>query len=237
MSPDLIRRDFQEITRIIINGINSYTETNPLFLECSFQIGHKTISEIGGRFLEEYILLAIKNSFHNDSKYELGSLSSRSLGDFVIRSKDEASCAVYFDVKAQHLSIRDRTLEHYKLNNIKQKKPGESHPNLISYQKAIEFYTDQSKKNNDIAMILVKYDPTIINGKTNFNIKELESESIVLLRDLGEKNLSYGDLGKGQIQLSRINTIEVLSRSKHDFVKLIEGLKNRPRKLRNSPKV
>jgi len=237
MTPDLIRRDFQEITKIIINGINSYAETHPLFLECSFQIGHKTISEIGGRFLEEYILLAIKNSFHNHPKYELGSLSSRSLGDFVIRSKDEVSCAVYFDVKAQHLSIRERTLEHYMLNNIKQKKPGESHPNLISYQKAIEFYTDHNKKNDDIAMIFIKYDPAIINGKTNFNINELDSESIVLLRDLGEKNLSYGDLGKGQIQLSRINAIEVLSRSKHDFVKLIEGLKNRPRKLRNSPKV
>ena len=189
------------------------------------------------RFIEEYILLALEKSFRDNYSYGLGSLPFRSLGDFLIKSRAVNGPTVYFDVKAQHVSIREHTNEHYKKNNIKQSKSGGTHPNLISYQKAIEFYSDNDKLKDDIGMLFIKYDPVIENGRVTFNVLELSSSSIILLRDFSEKNLSYGNLGKGQIQLSRFNNIELHQRSKNDFISLITELKNRPRKSRKSSKV
>jgi len=235
MHDELIRREFQKLCSILQIGINAFISERKPYFETSFEIGHKTISEIGGRFIEEYITLAIRSSELLIHGFTIESLSSRSLGDFSVRTKNGVT--FYIDIKTQHISIRERTLEYYQSHDIKQKKPGESHPNLISYQKAVDFFSDYSKAMDDIGILLIKYDPSLNKGRVDFNISKIEEKSIILLRDFSEQNLSYGDLGKGQIQLSRINNLNYIQRSKKDFLQLINDLKKRPRKVRNSPKV
>lgn len=234
---NLIQIHFNKISDEIIHGFNTFIEKNPLKLECSISINHKTISEIGGRIIEEYTLLALKELFLKSKDYDFENLSSKSLGDFILSSTDKDFVKLFFDVKAQHISIREKTQTFYLEKGIKQKKPGESHPNLISYQKAIDFFTDDTKDKEDICMLFIKYDPIIENKIVNFNIIPLDKNSILLLRNIADKNLSYGNLGKGQIQLYRLYNIVTIQRTKLEFVEFINKLKNQPRKTLSTSKV
>lgn len=237
MVDDDIRRDFISTCSQLIKKMNDIIQNEPLTISSSHLISHKTISEIGGRILEEFISNAVKDSFKDIEKYTVEHLSSRSLGDFCIQTKNKNPNRFYFDIKSQHLSIREKTHEYYIANGIDQKKPGESHPNLISYQKAVDFYGDRTKERDDIGLIFVKYDPIITGKSINFKISSFDHTSIFLLRDIDIDNLSYGNLGKGQIQLSRINNIKITAGSKLEFIEKLNFLKNRPRKVRKSPKL
>ena len=232
-----IRKKFLKISTQVIRGTNEFIKNKPLIINSSHPISHKTVSEIGGRILEDFISNAIKESLKGQEEYQLDNLSSRSLGDFCIKNKNSNFGNFYFDVKSQHLSIRQKTYEYYKENGIDQKKPGESHPNLISYQKALEFYDDEGKSKDDIGLIFVKYDPEIQGKNINFNILPFDPTSIILLRDIDDGNLSYGNLGKGQIQLSRVNNIKMRERSKPEFIDYLKFLKNRPRQVRKTSRV
>ena len=232
-----IQINFKKISNEIILGFNKFIEKTPLKLECSISINHKTISEIGGRIIEEYVLLALRELFIKSEDYDFENLSSKSLGDFALTSTAKDFVKLFFDVKAQHISIREKTQSFYLENGIKQSKPGESHPNLISYQKAVDFFTDDTKYNDDICMLFIKYDPIIENRIVNFNILPLDQNSILLLRNIADKNLSYGNLGKGQIQLYRLYDIITIQRTKIEFVKFINKLKNKPRKILKTSKV
>lgn len=227
---------YQEVSREVIRALNSARTSTPLHLSTSFELGHKTVSEIGGRFIEEYVTQILSISFERNSSFKFELLPSRSLGDFRIESRKDSGLVLYVDIKAQHLTIREETEKYYRANKIKQKKPGESHPNLISYEKAIDFYGDVSRSKEDIAILLVKYEPKINSLTVNFEIKEFLVDSLFLLRKLSEINLSFGMLGKGQIQLSRINAINFTNRSKSDFLAIIQSIAQRPRATRRTSK-
>ena len=225
-----LRGVWEETKGGIIKAVNDVIDNQPLILNSSVELSHKTISEIGGRIIEEYITKFVKHSKFA-SFFEVQLLASRGVGDFKVLSKDKE---FFVDVKCQHVSIRDRTFEFYQKHGIEKNRPGESHPNLISAQKATEFYSDENLKNKDIAFLLIKYDPEIDNRTVHFNLKTISSNQVMLLRDISGKNLTFGSLGRGQIQLSRINAIEETPRTKIEFLDFIEALRNRPRKQRGT---
>lgn len=227
-----LRQAFVEVQTSITTALNAAITKKPLNLSSNHPIGHKTVSEVGGRFIEEYLTSILESVFNGDKYYRFLSTTSRSLGDFVVEERKPNSYRFYFDVKAQHLSIRERTYEFYKEKNIEAKKPGESHPNLISYEKAKDFFSDSNRSKEDIAFVMIHYDPEIEGGKVNFNLKPLEQHSIFLLRDIGDENLSFGNLGKGQVQLKRVSNIKVKKRSKKEFVDFISALASKPRATR-----
>lgn len=229
-----LRKSFKEIIGVLEVAANSAIKNTPLVIRSSHSLGHKTISEIGGRIIEEYLVDTFDNSATNNSTFSFQATSSRSLGDFAIESCSDKKHKFYFDVKAQHLSIREKTLEMYKSRMINAKKPGESHPNLISYQKVKDFYFDNERINEDIAFLMIHYDPIIRGGEVDFNIKLLTANSFFLLRDLATENLSFGNLGKGQIQLKRINSVKIQKRSKSEFVEVIDSLAIGKRASRSS---
>lgn len=229
-----LRQAFNEIRTRIITELNAALTGSPLILKCNHAIGHKTVSEIGGRIIEDFLTSSLETAFNKDSQYIYQSTSSRSLGDFAIEEKKSNPHRFFFDVKAQHLSIREKTLEFYREKSIDAKKPGESHPNLISFEKAKDFFSDSSRAREDIAFVMIHYDPTILRGDVNFKLRHLTDESIFLLRDIDEQNLSFGNLGRGQIQLKRINDILVQNRSKVEFIDFINQLAAKPRLSRAS---
>ena len=230
--------DFEKFFSLVrsetLYALNQATKSNPLRLTASFDLGHKTVSEIGGRFIEEYVTQVLSLHFLNNKDFKFEYLSSRSLGDYKIESRLNASFVLYVDIKAQHLTIREETEKYYKQNNISQKKPGESHPNLISYEKAKEFFGDQARALEDIAIFNVKYSPDIVKGEVDFNIQESSADHLFLLRTLSESNLSFGALGKGQIQLSRLNNLVFESRSKAQFLDLVLRIAAKPRSTRGT---
>lgn len=227
-----LRQAFTEIQDCITSELNKAIMRNPLNLSSNHPIGHKTVSEVGGRFIEDYLTSSLEGFFKNHGRYEFQATTSRSLGDFVVEERQSDAHRIYFDVKAQHLSIREKTYEFYKAKKIDAKKPGESHPNLISFEKAKDFFTDIRRSREDIAFVMIHYDPQIIDGDVYFNLKPLDKHSIFLLRDIGEENLSFGNLGKGQVQLKRISNIRVKKRSKQEFVDFISILASKPRATR-----
>lgn len=227
-----LRQSFLEVQTFINAALNDAITRQPLILSSNHPVGHKTVSEVGGRFIEDYLTSILESVFKCDKRYRFLSTTSRSLGDFVVAEREPNSHRFYFDVKAQHLSIRERTYEFYKEKKIDAKKPGESHPNLISYEKAKGFFSDSSRAKEDIAFVMIHYDPEIEGGKVNFNLKPLEQHSIFLLRDISDDNLSFGSLGKGQVQLKRVSNIKIQSRSKEKFVEFISKLASKPRATR-----
>ena len=227
-----LRQAFLEVQTCITTALNGAIARQPLNLSSNHPIGHKTVSEVGGRFIEDYLTSILESVFKSDKRYGFLSTTSRSLGDFVVAEREPNSHRFYFDVKAQHLSIRERTYEFYKEKKIDAKKPGEGHPNLISYEKAKDFFSDSSRTREDIAFVMIHYDPEIVGGKVNFNLKPLAQHSIFLLRDIGDDNLSFGNLGKGQVQLKRVSKIGVKRRGKKEFVDFISALASKPRATR-----
>jgi hypothetical protein len=232
----VLRTAFEETKSFLINTLNQGFSQKELRLSASYALSHKTISEIGGRLIEEYVSAILESALRKGESFNLVPTASRSLGDFVIEYKSKKSYRFYFDVKAQHLSIRERTAEHYKKMNIQAKKPGESHPNLIAYHKAKEFFGDSSRLSEDIAFLFIHYNPELVGNMVSFNLRELSDSSICLLRDISANNLSYGNLGKGQLQLKRINDLKIENRTRPDFILLIDKLANGPRKTRASGK-
>jgi hypothetical protein len=231
-----LREAFRETKFHLIHTLNEGFSQKQLKISSSFTISHKTISEIGGRLIEEYVSAILESALRNGESFKLVPTASRSLGDFVIEYTSKESYRFYFDVKAQHLSIRERTAEHYKKMKIQAKKPGESHPNLIAYHKAKEFFGDSSRLREDIAFLFIHYNPELVGNVVSFNLRNLSDSSIFLLRDISADNLSYGNLGKGQLQLKRINDLQLENRTRLDFISLIEKLAIRPRKTRASGK-
>jgi hypothetical protein len=225
---------FNSVQSETLSALNLAGKTLPLQISASFDLGHKTVSEIGGRFIEEYITQALSRHFENSADFRFEYLSSRSLGDYKIESRTNSGYVLYVDIKAQHMTIREETEKYYKQNGITQKKPGESHPNLISYEKAKEFYGDASRLFEDIAILNVKYAPEISGGKVDFKIQQMFPEQLFLLRTLSEANLSFGALGKGQIQLSRLNALAFNERNKSEFLDLVEKIASRPRTTRGT---
>jgi hypothetical protein len=229
-----LRAAFQETKSYLISKLNYGFSQEELRLSVSYALSHKTISEIGGRIIEEYVSNLLESSLYQKKSFKLVPTASRSLGDFVVEFKSKESYRFYFDVKAQHLSIREKTDEHYKNMKIQAKKPGESHPNLIAYHKAKDFFSDASRSKEDIAFLMIHYDPSVIGNEVSFNLRALSDSSIFLLRDISESNLSFGNLGKGQLQLKRINELHIENRTRNNFITLIEKLANGPRKTRAS---
>jgi hypothetical protein len=231
-----LRTAFEETKSHLINKLNQGFTQKELTLSASYALSHKTISEIGGRLIEEYVSAILESSLRKGESFNLVPTASRSLGDFVIQYNSRETYRFYFDVKAQHLSIRERTAQHYKKMNIQAKKPGQSHPNLIAYHKAKEFFGDSNRLREDIAFLFIHYNPELVGNTVSFNLRDLSDSSICLLRDISVNNLSYGNLGKGQLQLKRVNDLQLENRTRLDFVSLIDKLANGPRKTRASGK-
>ena len=228
------RNFFDSALSQTVGALNEAITLMPLQINSSINVSHKTVSEIGGRFIEEFVTQNLSAFFENSAEFKFEFLPSRSLGDYKIQSRANPQHILYVDIKAQHMTIREETEKYYKENGISQKKPGESHPNLISFEKAKNFYGDSNRANEDIAILIVKYAPAIEGKIVQFKVGRMIPENFFLLRTLSESNLSFGALGKGQIQLSRLNSLVFQDRDKPQFLDLIERIASRPRSVRGT---
>ena len=128
----------------------------------------------------------------------------------------------YIDIKCNYLRMRDRTFEYYQKKGIKKKKPGQSHPNIMSVEKLKTFVEDSEHVNSDIAMLFIKYDIEKTNQSFEFKIDpQLEQKCFFLLRDIEEDYFDVGSLGKGQVQMSKLDRLEFTTRGKKEFLEIV----------------
>lgn len=221
------------INTFVREAIRSAIRRSPLELHVSIPLSHKCISEIGGRIIEEYLVQAIEAFQDPSETFYLRAVAARAMGDFEIRSTLDDTLVLLVDIKAGHRSIRDKTAAQYAEKGIALRRPGASHPNLASVKKLEDLYGDDSRKNTDLAILIVGYDPFVVGSTIRFRIEEPGASPLRLIREFSESNLSLGQQ-LGQIQLSRGDRVETELRSKTEFLELIGRVQARPRQKRRS---
>ena len=92
----------------------------------------------------------------------------------------------------------------------------------MSVEKLKIFVEDVVHIKSDIAMLFIKYDIEKLSDKFLFKIDpKLEQKSLFLLRDVGDSFFDVGNLGKGQIQMSKLDRLQFTSRGKKEFLKIV----------------
>ena len=183
---------------------------------------YKTISEVSPRLIEGYLLdqLMKRNDLTNTFVFER--VKSRDIGDVKVSYSFEGNMFEFnIDFKSSFINYRKRTLEYYQKHNLPGKRPGPTHPNLISVKKLVEFNKDQNNK--DIIIFMIDYD-IIINGKDVVIdlTPALKFSKLFLLRDIHENNFNVGRLGKGQLQGTRLDDLEFRRRTKEEFIRIFQ---------------
>ena len=71
-------------------------------------------------------------------------------------------------------------------------------------------------------MLFIKYDIEKISDNFLFKIDpNLEQKSLFLLRDIGDSFFDVGNLGKGQVQMSKLDRLEFTKRGKKEFLEIV----------------
>ena len=201
----------------MISLLKEVLENKVLRAEFSWDISDKTISEIGGRLIEDFILCQLPKYIidkkSKDASYQFVHCvipeSQRAMEDIeFVWKKDEICYHLLVDVKGH--------------NELKMG----SRPNLASIRKCKEFYSDNEKmKTHEFYIFFCRYQPVITKneGKTIIEYK-IKSESftkkgIFPLKYLHTKNMDPANIGSGgQILLARETEIEFIKRTDADFL-------------------
>ncbi len=194
-----------------------------LTMSFSWELEYKAIGEIGGRLLEDFFVSKLEEENDKQDFIIFEPVHARALGDVkCIFKHDQKEFIFYIDIKCNYLRMRERTFEYYQKKGIKKKKPGQSHPNIMSVEKLKTFVEDEEHKNSDIAMLFIKYDIVKTNQSFVFKIDpQLEQKCLFLLRDIGDDYFDVGNLGKGQVQMSKLDRLEFKTRGKREFLEIV----------------
>jgi hypothetical protein len=194
-----------------------------LTMSFSWELEYKAIGEIGGRLLEDFFVSKLEEENNNQDFIIFEPVHARALGDVKCIFKHyQKEFIFYIDIKCNYLRMRERTFEYYQKKGIKKKKPGQSHPNIMSVEKLKTFVEDDEHINSDIAMLFIKYDIDKTNQSFEFKIDpQLEQKCLFLLRDIGDDYFDVGNLGKGQVQMSKLDRLEFTTRGKREFLDIV----------------
>ena len=92
----------------------------------------------------------------------------------------------------------------------------------MSVEKLKTFVEDEEHINSDIGMLFIKYDIDKTNQSFEFKIDpQLEQKCLFLLRDIGDDYFDVGNLGKGQVQMSKLDRLEFTTRGKREFLDIV----------------
>ena len=194
-----------------------------LSMSFSWDLEYKAIGEIGGRLLEDFFVSKLEEENTQQDLIYFEPVHARAMGDVkCIFTHNEKEFIFYIDIKCNYLKMRERTFEYYQKKGIKKKKPGQSHPNIMSVEKLKIFVEDKEHEKSDIAMLFIKYDIEKISDNFLFKIDpNLEQKSLFLLRDIGDSFFDVGNLGKGQVQMSKLDRLEFTKRGKKEFLEIV----------------
>ena len=194
-----------------------------LSMSFSWELEYKAIGEIGGRLLEDFFVSKLEEENNNQDFIIFEPVHARAMGDVKCIFKHyQKEFIFYIDIKCNYLRMRERTFEYYQKKGIKKKKPGQSHPNIMSVEKLKTFVEDEEHINSDIAMLFIKYDIVKTNQSFEFKIDpQLEQKCLFLLRDIGDDYFDVGNLGKGQVQMSKLDKLEFTTRGKREFLDIV----------------
>jgi hypothetical protein len=182
-------------------------------VKASWPLSGRTVSEIGGRLIEDYVLGCLKDS--------LESVRGPMMCEVRIPESGRAieDIAVVFDDSESRLELLVDIKGHNQLRKG-------SRPNLASIRKCIEFYGDPKRVNSEIIIFYCRYEPSIPPGEHGSEIEysvlpeSFSDKGVFPLRYLSNRNLDPANIGSGgQLLLAREAEINFSIRSRSDFLK------------------
>ena len=218
-----IRNAWKEFIKQFNKIFSESLTSKELSMSFSWELEYKAIGEIGGRLLEDFFVSKLEEANSKQDLIFFEPVHARAMGDIkCLFSHNQKKFVYYIDIKCSYLKMRERTFEYYQKKNIKKNKPGQSHPNIMSVEKLKTFVEDEEHVNSDIAMLFIKYDIEKTSDKFLFKVdSNLEQKCLFLLRDIGDNFFDVGNLGKGQVQMSKLDKLEFTTRGKKEFLEIV----------------
>ena len=211
-----LKNDFKYLVKDIFKN-------DSLSLTLPWSPEYKTVSEIAPRLIEGYLLdQLMKKNIYKD-KLKFSRVKSRDIGDVqAFYDFNGTTFEFHIDFKSSFINYRKRTLEYYQKHNLPGKKPGTTHPNLISIKKLFDFIQDPKNNNSDIILFMIDYDICINGNDIIIDLKPaLNFTKLFFLRDIHEENFNIGKLGKGQLQGTRLDNLKFRKRTKEEFISIL----------------
>lgn len=196
-----VRKDLKnELQRI-------FDKYKVLTISTNWRVLDKTYGEVGGRFLEDFLLSELKRNMEEVSQHNIINAYApegrRTMEDIIVewKSKDFP--------EPQKLLI-----------SLKGHKSGsKSNPNLCSLQKTKAFY-ENHPENVHLLLVILHYIPERI-VEDGFHMT-IESVGMYHLKDLEERHFSLQTIGSGgQFLLTNIDKIKDEYRGYEDFLDIV----------------
>jgi hypothetical protein len=203
-------------------------------LKISFNwcVSEKTVSEIGGRLIEDFILTSLPTELEVEFDGFAGSFtdcnipeSQRAMEDIAfswLSPDGQTSIELLIDVKGHN-----------------ETKTG-SRPNLASIRKCKEFY--ESDENRELWIFFCRYTPKVETQLTDTNISykiedgSFSNNGMFLLRHLSDQNMDPANIGSGgQILFARENNITLINRDRQGMLEFLDNLSEHLSELKARP--
>ncbi|MBX3036035.1 MAG: hypothetical protein KF758_03895 [Anaerolineales bacterium] len=195
-----IREDFKKLLWEI------FKKYKVLTISTNWEVLDKTYGEVGGRFLEDFLLSGLKKHIGENGKYNVVDVYApdgrRTMEDIIAEWEVP-------NIPRQKLLI-----------SIKGHKSGsQSSPNLVSLKKSKEFYAKHPENSHFILLVIHYVPERIVDDGFHMSIEEMD---LFHLKDLEDRHFSLQTIGSGgQFLLNGINNIQESYRTAKDFYKLI----------------
>jgi hypothetical protein len=195
-----IREDLQNTLWEIFNKYKVLT------ISTNWRVLDKTYGEVGGRFLEDFLLSELNNHITQTDEFNIIKAYApdgrRTMEDIIVEWQAQGT-------KTQKLLL-----------SLKGHKSGSSsNPNLCSLQKTKLFYENHPADTHFILVVLHYIPERIVDDGFHMSI---EGVDVCHLKDLEDKHFSLQTIGSGgQFLLANINNIKDKYRTYKDFLKLV----------------
>lgn len=205
-----IRQDLQQALWAVFNKFRALT------ISTNWEVNDKTYGEVGGRFLEDFLLTELNANLSEIQPYHL------------VRAEAPAGRRTMEDVVAEW-QMSD-TPKQKLLISLKGHKAGSaSNPNLVSLKKAKAFYSAHPAAAHFLLVVLHYQPERIVRDGFKMHIQDI---GVYHLKDLAERHFSLQTVGAGgQFLLSGIGDIQTRYRTPTAFYNLIVQ-KEQARQLR-----
>lgn len=177
-----------------------------LTISTNWEVHDKTYGEVGGRFLEDFLLTGLKANLADIQQHH------------IVGADAPQGRRTMEDVITEWQS--GNTPKQRLLISLKGHKAGSaSNPNLVSLQKAKAFYSNHQEDLHFLLVILHYKPERIIRDGFTMEIQEI---GVYHLKDLEERHFSLQTIGAGgQFLLSGIDNIREVYRTPEEFYELV----------------
>ncbi|MFD0931837.1 hypothetical protein ACFQ0R_04410 [Psychroflexus salinarum] len=229
MTKEILKQASDDLIKLFSRALKG----KELKITFNWGVSEKTVSEIGGRLIEDFILASLPTEL----EIELEPFSGTFINCNIPKSQ-RAMEDIGFTWLAPDGNTSIELLIDVKGHN--ETKTG-SRPNLASIRKCKEFYS--RPENEELWIFYCRYTPTVEKESTDTNISykiedgSFTDKGMFLLKSLSDRNMDPANIGSGgQILFARENNITLIDRDRKGMLDFLDSLSDHLGKLKEAKK-